>query len=76
MKAVKELASLDSCFLQDQLTNSFQLKIQQSALNFFNSSRLNKEALILSQSAGFGIIIAMYPSLSAAVKNKKNNKNR
>lgn len=33
----------------------------------YSSSNLRKEALILSHSAGFGIIIARYPSLSAIV---------
>lgn len=52
-------------------------QIQETSLNFLYSWRLTSEALTLSQSAGFGIIIAIYPSLSAwMLPLKKNDKNK
>lgn len=37
----------------------------QTSLSFLYSSRPKSESLTLSQSAGFGMIMAIYPSLSA-----------
>lgn len=43
---------------------------QHSVLNFLNSSSPSSEAFIFTQSAGFGIMMAMYPSRSACSQRK------
>ena len=52
------------------------VQTQQISLSFLYSSKPSNEALTLTQSAGFGMIMAIYPSLSACNVHENGDRNK